>query len=70
MEGRAAEDVFKDFRGRRAGLIRALTTDVRKFYDKCDPGELYPPALILLCFISQSFYLSSSLRLCVPCFLI
>ncbi|MQL76185.1 hypothetical protein Taro_008585 [Colocasia esculenta] len=36
---RTAEEVFKDFRGRRAGLIKALTTDVEKFYQQCDPEK-------------------------------
>ncbi|RRT34417.1 hypothetical protein BHM03_00048233, partial [Ensete ventricosum] len=36
---RTPEEVFRDFRGRRAGMIKALTTDVDKFYQQCDPGE-------------------------------
>ncbi|KAJ0977195.1 hypothetical protein J5N97_012669 [Dioscorea zingiberensis] len=36
---RTAEDVFRDFRGRRAGLIKALTTDVERFYQLCDPEK-------------------------------
>ncbi|KAJ8470336.1 hypothetical protein OPV22_024679 [Ensete ventricosum] len=36
---RTAEDVFRDFRGRRAGMIKALTTDVEKFYQQCDPEK-------------------------------
>ncbi|CAH8353852.1 unnamed protein product [Eruca vesicaria subsp. sativa] len=39
MEGRAAEDVFGDFKGRRAGLIKALTTERRKFFHECDPAK-------------------------------
>ncbi|CAD5185541.1 PHD finger protein ALFIN-LIKE 8-like isoform X1 [Musa acuminata AAA Group] len=46
MEGGAAdynprtpEDVFRDFRSRRAGMIKALTTDVEKFYQQCDPEK-------------------------------
>ncbi|XP_077231620.1 PHD finger protein ALFIN-LIKE 4-like [Tasmannia lanceolata] len=44
MEGpphnpRTVEDVFKDFRGRRQGMIKALTTDVDKFYQECDPEK-------------------------------
>ncbi|PWZ32274.1 PHD finger protein ALFIN-LIKE 8 [Zea mays] len=35
---RSPEDVFRDYRARQAGLIRALTTDVEKFYVMCDPG--------------------------------
>ncbi|KAK4762099.1 hypothetical protein SAY87_029983 [Trapa incisa] len=36
---RTVEDVFSDFKGRRAGLIKALTTDVEKFYQQCDPDK-------------------------------
>ncbi|KAG6536070.1 PHD finger protein ALFIN-LIKE 8-like isoform X2 [Zingiber officinale] len=36
---RTAEEVFRDFRGRRAGMIKALTTDVEKFYQQCDPEK-------------------------------
>lgn len=36
---RTFEGVFNDFKGRRAGLIRALTTDVMEFYEKCDPEK-------------------------------
>lgn len=43
MEGglspRSVDDVFKDFKGRRAGLIKALTTEVSDFYQKCDPEK-------------------------------
>ncbi|XP_066357620.1 PHD finger protein ALFIN-LIKE 8-like isoform X1 [Miscanthus floridulus] len=36
---RSPEDVFRDYRARQAGLIRALTTDVEKFYVMCDPEK-------------------------------
>ncbi|BBG96263.1 alfin-like 6 [Prunus dulcis] len=36
---RTVEEVFSDFRGRRAGLIKALTSDVQKFYQECDPEK-------------------------------
>ncbi|KAM0972595.1 hypothetical protein ACFX1X_020605 [Malus domestica] len=36
---RTVEEVFSDFRGRRAGLIKALTNDVQKFYQLCDPEK-------------------------------
>ncbi|KAJ3671562.1 hypothetical protein LUZ60_007641 [Juncus effusus] len=36
---RTPEEVFKDFRARRAGIIKALTTDVDKFYQECDPEK-------------------------------
>ncbi|XP_071696544.1 PHD finger protein Alfin1-like [Rutidosis leptorrhynchoides] len=36
---RTPEQVFTDFKGRRAGLIKALTTDVQKFYQMCDPEK-------------------------------
>ncbi|PIA43048.1 hypothetical protein AQUCO_02000476v1 [Aquilegia coerulea] len=36
---RTVEEVFKDFKGRRAGMIKALTTDVEDFYEQCDPEK-------------------------------
>ncbi|KAH0450808.1 hypothetical protein IEQ34_021500 [Dendrobium chrysotoxum] len=36
---RTVEEVFKDFKGRRAGLIKALTNDVDDFYQQCDPDK-------------------------------
>ncbi|KAI3455603.1 hypothetical protein Pfo_012266 [Paulownia fortunei] len=36
---RTVEEVFRDFKGRRAGLIKALTTDVEEFYQQCDPEK-------------------------------
>ncbi|PPS01774.1 hypothetical protein GOBAR_AA18888 [Gossypium barbadense] len=36
---RTVEEVFNDFKGRRSGLIKALTTDVDKFYQQCDPEK-------------------------------
>ncbi|XP_061357274.1 PHD finger protein Alfin1 isoform X1 [Gastrolobium bilobum] len=36
---RTVEEVFSDFKGRRAGLIKALTTDVEKFFQQCDPEK-------------------------------
>lgn len=36
---KTVEEVFNDFKGRRAGLIKALTTDVEKFYQQCDPEK-------------------------------
>lgn len=36
---RTVEEVFNDFKGRRAGLINALTCDVEKFYHQCDPEK-------------------------------
>ncbi|XP_051135406.1 PHD finger protein ALFIN-LIKE 6-like [Andrographis paniculata] len=38
-EPRSVEEVFNDFRGRRAGLIKALTEDVEKVYKLCDPEK-------------------------------
>nr|KAJ0208366.1 hypothetical protein LSAT_V11C500257330 [Lactuca sativa] len=34
---RTVEEVFRDFKSRRAGIIKALTTDVEEFYQQCDP---------------------------------
>ncbi|GAV56965.1 PHD domain-containing protein/DUF3594 domain-containing protein [Cephalotus follicularis] len=36
---RTVEQVFRDLRGRRAALIKALTTDVEEFYRQCDPEK-------------------------------
>ncbi|PWA34814.1 zinc finger, RING/FYVE/PHD-type, Alfin [Artemisia annua] len=36
---RTVEEVFRDFKGRRAGIIKALTTDVAEFYQQCDPEK-------------------------------
>nr|ATU47229.1 alfin 1-like protein [Atriplex hortensis] len=36
---RTVDEVFSDFKGRRAGLIKALTSDVDKFYQQCDPEK-------------------------------
>ncbi|XP_027081924.1 PHD finger protein ALFIN-LIKE 4-like [Coffea eugenioides] len=36
---RTVEEVFRDFKGRRAGLIKALTSDVERFYQQCDPDK-------------------------------
>nr|GMC65454.1 PHD finger protein ALFIN-LIKE 4-like [Ipomoea batatas] len=36
---RTVEEVFRDYKGRRAGMIKALTTDVEDFYQQCDPGK-------------------------------
>lgn len=35
----SVEDVCSDFKGRRAGLIKALTTDAEVFYQLCDPEK-------------------------------
>ncbi|KAK8975743.1 hypothetical protein V6N11_057585 [Hibiscus sabdariffa] len=36
---RTVEEVFRDFKGRRAAMIKALTTDVEEFYKRCDPEK-------------------------------
>ncbi|XP_020224764.1 PHD finger protein ALFIN-LIKE 4 [Cajanus cajan] len=36
---RSVEDIFEDFKGRRAGIIKALTSDVEDFYSQCDPEK-------------------------------
>nr|XP_043624644.1 PHD finger protein ALFIN-LIKE 4-like [Erigeron canadensis] len=36
---RTVEEVFRDFKSRRAGIIKALTTDVEEFYQQCDPEK-------------------------------
>ncbi|CAL0324065.1 unnamed protein product [Lupinus luteus] len=37
--GRSVEEIFEDFKGRRAAIIKALTTDVADFYTQCDPEK-------------------------------
>ncbi|KAM0953072.1 putative chromatin regulator PHD family [Dioscorea sansibarensis] len=36
---RTVEEVFRDFKSRRAGMLKALTTDVEEFYQQCDPDK-------------------------------
>uniref|UniRef100_A0A5B7ADE6 PHD finger protein ALFIN-LIKE n=1 Tax=Davidia involucrata TaxID=16924 RepID=A0A5B7ADE6_DAVIN len=36
---RTVEEIFKDYGGRRAGIVRALTDDVDEFYGLCDPEK-------------------------------
>ncbi|XP_027358206.1 PHD finger protein ALFIN-LIKE 4-like isoform X2 [Abrus precatorius] len=36
---RTVEEVFRDFKGRRTAMIKALTTDVEEFYRQCDPEK-------------------------------
>ncbi|XP_055816452.1 PHD finger protein Alfin1-like [Solanum dulcamara] len=36
---RTVEEVFSDFKSRRVALIKALTTEVEKFYQQCDPEK-------------------------------
>lgn len=36
---RTVEEVFRDFKGRRTGLIKALTSDFDEFYQQCDPEK-------------------------------
>ncbi|XBI92494.1 PHD finger protein ALFIN-LIKE 4-like [Triticum dicoccoides] len=37
--GHSPEFVFRQYRGRRAGIVKALTEDVEEFYEQCDPDE-------------------------------
>ncbi|KAI3525761.1 hypothetical protein L1887_04824 [Cichorium endivia] len=36
---RTVEEIFKDYSGRRGGIVRALTHDVDEFYGICDPEK-------------------------------
>ncbi|PNH02690.1 PHD finger protein ALFIN-LIKE 4 [Tetrabaena socialis] len=36
---RSPRDVYEDFAGRRKAILRALTTDVGKFWEACDPSK-------------------------------
>lgn len=39
LHNRTVEDVFSDFRGRRSGIIKALTVEVEEFFQLCDPEK-------------------------------
>ncbi|KAL0341852.1 UNVERIFIED_CONTAM: PHD finger protein ALFIN-LIKE 5 [Sesamum calycinum] len=59
---RTVEEVFRDFKGRRAGLIKALTTDVEEFFQQCDPGRVSSSAFaleIVGCFLFFLAFLSA-----------
>ncbi|XP_076889198.1 PHD finger protein ALFIN-LIKE 3-like [Bidens hawaiensis] len=36
---RTVEEVYRDYQGRRNAFIKALTTDVERFYRQCDPEK-------------------------------
>ncbi|XP_047340684.1 PHD finger protein ALFIN-LIKE 4-like [Impatiens glandulifera] len=36
---RNMEEIFLEFKGRRAGILKALTTDFDQFYELCDPEK-------------------------------
>ncbi|KAK3019015.1 hypothetical protein RJ639_003623 [Escallonia herrerae] len=36
---RTVEEIYKDYGGRRTGIVRALTYDVDEFYGLCDPEK-------------------------------
>ncbi|CAH8285682.1 unnamed protein product [Eruca vesicaria subsp. sativa] len=36
---KTVEEVFRDFKGRRAAILRALTTDVEEFFKQCNPEK-------------------------------
>ena len=33
------ERVYEDFTARRGAIVRALTADVDKFFEECDPNQ-------------------------------
>ncbi|KAL6224228.1 hypothetical protein ACLB2K_003083 [Fragaria x ananassa] len=39
LSPRTVEEVVRDFKCRRAGIVKALTTDVADFYEQCDPEK-------------------------------
>ncbi|XP_012068916.1 PHD finger protein ALFIN-LIKE 3 isoform X2 [Jatropha curcas] len=39
QSNRTVEQVFRDFKSRQSGLIKALTTDVEEFHRQCDPEK-------------------------------
>lgn len=36
---RTVEQVFKDYKGRRTGIVKALTSDVEELFQQCDPDK-------------------------------
>ncbi|XP_047307082.1 PHD finger protein ALFIN-LIKE 4-like [Impatiens glandulifera] len=36
---RTVEQLFRDYTGRRSGIIKALTSDIQEFYQLCDPAS-------------------------------
>lgn len=36
---RSVDEIFRDFKGRRLGMLKALTTDVSEFVRQCDPDK-------------------------------
>ncbi|KAK9669538.1 hypothetical protein RND81_13G137700 [Saponaria officinalis] len=56
MNPRNVEEVIMDFKGRRAGIIKALTKDVEFFYNLCDPKH---PSLCLYGLPSQLWAVNS-----------
>ncbi|XP_042381930.1 PHD finger protein ALFIN-LIKE 3-like [Zingiber officinale] len=39
QNSRMVEEVFRDIKNRRAGILKALTTDFEDFYQQCDPAK-------------------------------
>ncbi|KAL6226745.1 hypothetical protein ACLB2K_000706 [Fragaria x ananassa] len=46
LSPRTVEEVFRDFKCRRAGIVKALTADVADFYEQCDPGESHATVVL------------------------
>ncbi|XP_074314942.1 PHD finger protein ALFIN-LIKE 4-like [Silene latifolia] len=57
MNPRNVEEVLTDFKGRRAGTIKALTKDVELFYKLCDPSH---PSLSLYGLPNQQWEVNPS----------
>ncbi|KAL2477662.1 PHD finger protein ALFIN-LIKE 5 [Forsythia ovata] len=36
---KSVREIFREFKGRRAGIIKALTVDFDRFYEECDPEK-------------------------------
>ncbi|XP_039840981.1 PHD finger protein ALFIN-LIKE 2-like [Panicum virgatum] len=57
------ESIFRTFAIRRAALIRALTTDVESFFQKCEPAGMQ---LLYLCCNTDGSWEVKPHELCVP----
>ncbi|PAN19932.1 hypothetical protein PAHAL_3G308100 [Panicum hallii] len=59
----SVESIFRTFAIRRAALIRALTTDVEAFFQKCEPAGMQ---LLYLCGNTDGSWEVKRPELCVP----
>ncbi|RVW44077.1 PHD finger protein ALFIN-like 4 [Vitis vinifera] len=59
---RTVEEVFRDFKGRRAGMIKALTTMLKSSTSNAIPVRVSTSALLLDCYVLCNFWVQGSLN--------